>query len=40
MKKSPDRDELRELREIYNVEVKPYRILGGSHEDLLDQLKL
>ena len=35
-----DRDELRELKDSYNVEVKPYRVSGGSHSDLLDLLKL
>ena len=35
-----DRDELRELKDTYNVEVKPYRVSDGSHEDLLELLKL
>lgn len=29
-----------ELLEDYNVEVIPYRVVNGSHADLLDQLKL
>ena len=37
---SVDRDELRELKDTYNVEVKPYRVADGSHEDLLELLKL
>ena len=33
-------DEFRELREHYNVEVKPYRVIEDSHADLLEVLKL
>ena len=33
-------DEFRELREDYNVEVKPYRVIEDSHADLLEVLKL
>ena len=35
-----NRDELRELKETYNVEVKPYQVSDGSHAGLLDLLEL
>ena len=35
-----DRDELRELKDTYNVEVKPYRVSDGSHANLVELLKL
>ena len=35
-----DRDELRELKDTYNVEVKPYHVSDESHADLVELLKL